>query len=369
MGGSSRMKQNEQIKLSVIVCAYNSEKFIRKCLDSLVNQTFKSLEIILVNDGSEDNTEKIMKEYQTQYQNRNIKVISQENKGTGYARNKGIDSAEGEYITFVDSDDWVEAYAYERIYKKISKKKYDVVVFNWRRVIHDVAQKKLRNIKEEEIDLDIYGRARYILKYLLSYTHEYSVCNKIFRRDFLKQNNLKFPDSKNMLYEDNLFSFEWVCCARTVYAFDEPLYYYTTREGSVTDMKKAYRKMVHGFSETVETFRNYAFAKGMKEELQPILPLVYYSLVFFCLIRVKHFGHININGCVSDMRKYPHFEEYMKAMNKLSVRAKLIKYTLPGVRDIKNWQVNGLLLLTQVQAKLICSNILKGNDTLAEKCM
>ena len=107
----------KKIKVSVCIPVYNMEKYIEDCIKSLVNQTLKEIELIFVNDGSTDNSLNILNEYKKQYPDI-IKVISQENKGLGGARNKGLELASGEYIGFVDADDFVEPNMYERLDRK-----------------------------------------------------------------------------------------------------------------------------------------------------------------------------------------------------------------------------------------------------------
>ena len=101
------------IKLSIIVPVYNSEKFLNKCINSLINQTIKNIEIILINDGSSDNSLNICNEFAKK--DSRIKVFSQENSGQATARNVGLDNATGEYITFTDADDWVDPDYYEKL--------------------------------------------------------------------------------------------------------------------------------------------------------------------------------------------------------------------------------------------------------------
>ena len=113
-------------KVSIIVPVYNVEKYIDKCLDSLVNQTLKDIQIIIVNDGSKDDSIKIIKEYQEKYGNK-IKYLEKENGGLSDARNYGIPYAEGEYIAFLDSDDYIEKNAYEEMYNIAKKEEADMV--------------------------------------------------------------------------------------------------------------------------------------------------------------------------------------------------------------------------------------------------
>ena len=109
------------IKVSVIVPVYNTEEYLEKCLNSLINQTLKEIEIICVNDGSTDNSGKILKQYAKRYPQ--VKVIEQQNLKQGAARNNGVKTATGEYIGYVDSDDWVDLDYFEKLYN--TAKKYD----------------------------------------------------------------------------------------------------------------------------------------------------------------------------------------------------------------------------------------------------
>lgn len=114
----------KNIKISVIVPVYNVEKYIRQCLESIINQTYKNLEIIIVNDGTRDNSMKIVEEYLS---DERIRVINKENGGISSARNRGIEEATGEYVSFVDSDDWLEIDLYERIVQILEGNKVDII--------------------------------------------------------------------------------------------------------------------------------------------------------------------------------------------------------------------------------------------------
>lgn len=118
--------------ISVIVPVYNVEKYLERCLDSIINQTLKDVEIICVNDGSTDNSINILKEYSSQ-----IIIVNKENGGLSDARNKGLDYASAPYIAFVDSDDWIEETAFEEAYSAIEKYKTDFVCFGSQKVYED----------------------------------------------------------------------------------------------------------------------------------------------------------------------------------------------------------------------------------------
>ena len=139
------------IKISVIVPVYNTEKYLPKCLDSLVNQTLKDIEIIIVNDGSPDNSQKIIDDYVKKY--KNIKAFEKKNGGLSDARNYGIKKASGEYIAFLDSDDYVTVDMYEKMYKKAISQHFDMVVCDLNYVYNDKVVKAYSNIKDDTTDI------------------------------------------------------------------------------------------------------------------------------------------------------------------------------------------------------------------------
>lgn len=170
------------IKVSVIVPVYNVEKFIGKCLDSLVNQTLKDIEIIVVNDGSPDNSQKIIDKYTKKY--KNIKSFIKENDGQGSARNLGLEHAKGEYISFVDSDDYLELTALEEMYNKAIKDKSDIVICD---------------MVDHYPDKEIYHNCT---KYDSVFKVTPSACNKIFKRELIED----FKFLSKLWYEDFNFT-------------------------------------------------------------------------------------------------------------------------------------------------------------------
>ena len=122
-------------KVSIIIPVYNVEKYLKKCLDSVINQTYKDIEIICVNDGSKDGSENILKEYATK--DSRIKIIEKKNGGLSSARNAGLDVASGEYCYFVDSDDWIELNTIEKLTDIILSNDVDVVVHSANNIPED----------------------------------------------------------------------------------------------------------------------------------------------------------------------------------------------------------------------------------------
>ena len=132
------------VKISVIVPVYNVERYLSACMDSLVNQTMEDIEIIAVNDGSPDNSLAILEDYQERYPQK-VQVLSIENHGVSYARNYGADHASGEYLLFVDSDDYVDVRMCELMYRKAKKDHNDVVICN------------KNSLYESNLDNDVVG--------------------------------------------------------------------------------------------------------------------------------------------------------------------------------------------------------------------
>lgn len=178
-------------KISVIIPAYNAQKYILSCLHSLEVQTHSNFEIILINDGSCDSTNDVIQEY-LKSASLNILYISQGNHGQAYCRNRGIDAATGEYIAFIDSDDCIEPDYLEQLYQTAEKYHADVVNCGYRTVKEDGTTLTEVSVSPFETITD-YGR-----------TGIFVVWAKLFRTSFLKKHNIKFPENK--LYEDVPFS-------------------------------------------------------------------------------------------------------------------------------------------------------------------
>ena len=204
-------------KVSVIVPFYNVELYIKKCLESLVNQTLDDMEIILVNDGSQDGSNKIALNYKEKYPNK-IVYIEKENGGLSDARNYGMCYAKGDYIAFLDSDDYVEPNTYEKLYGKAITTNADMVEcdFYWEypnKKIHD----KNANYKNES---DRYANARVV------------AWNKLYKKDVLLNSKIEFP--KGLRYEDVEFFYKILPQLNKIELINEPLIHYIQRENSIT---------------------------------------------------------------------------------------------------------------------------------------
>lgn len=214
--------KNKQPDISIIVPIYNAEKYLNKCIDSLINQTKKEIEIILINDGSKDNSEKIIQSYK----DKRIRYISQPNKGIGKTRNLGIEKATGKYIMFIDSDDYLDKNACKLLFDKAFSNKLDVVIC-------DFYIKKGTNLTEEKI-ID-FSFCNLKEKPNLIYDVNLAPWNKIYKTDFLKKNKIKFVE--NLKYEDTPFVCEALDKATRIGKVNNCLNYYIINEQSETTVR------------------------------------------------------------------------------------------------------------------------------------
>ena len=213
------------LKLSVIMPVYNVKKYLPKCLDSLTGQTLKEIEIICINDGSSDSSSEILNRYAAR--DNRITVINQENQGQGNARNCGINLAKGEYIAFVDSDDWLENNAFEILYEKAKKFDADTVEFNYNEIFECSGQIKKHNYSIKLPENKVYNY-KITKKYLFG---TISVSwNKIYKRDFINEYNIRFGSGRRA--QDGVFAIKAKVYAQKIIFENKPLYNYNIRQGS-----------------------------------------------------------------------------------------------------------------------------------------
>ena len=210
--------KSSSVKVSIIVPVYNVEKYIKKCLDSLVRQTLKEIEIIVVNDGSPDNSQKIIDKYVKKYPNK-VKSYIQKNGGQGSARNFGLTKATGEYVGYVDSDDFVELDMYERMYNKAKEEKSDIIVCGSYNV------NEITALKETDLDKMIFDDMKQN-----AFFGRMAVWNKIYKKELLTKNNLEFRSK--IWYEDVDFTLKALSYAKKITYVNKPFYNYLIREGS-----------------------------------------------------------------------------------------------------------------------------------------
>lgn len=216
------------MKLSIIIPAYNVEKFLPKCLDSILRQECEDFEVIVVNDGSTDGTLSLLEEYARTYSN--LKVVSQENQGMSTARNRGLEEAQGEYVMFVDSDDWLCDNAFASLTPHFNGE--DVVCFNAKKYLEDDGTfvENNRPMPDAVMSGWEYFNAQRLLP---TEIHFVCIWQRAYRREFLNENDLRFADGI-LRAEDDLFSTMVMYHARTVKSVDVCCYVYRIRQSSIT---------------------------------------------------------------------------------------------------------------------------------------
>ena len=261
-------------KVSVIVPVYNTEKYLRRCLNSLVNQTLEDIEIIVIDDCSPDNSKEILKEYEKKYKDK-IKVFhNKTNKGIGYNRNYGIKKATGEYIGFVDSDDWVDETMYDKLYKRAKKDNLDLVLCNFHKMLE-----KETELEEIEPDFKIPYFKNTNLKNNPNLLLNVNLApwNKLYKKELLE--DITFAE--DLKYEDAIFVVKTLSRSKKIGMVDERLNYYLVRSKSETTvMNKKVFDILIITKQIIDELKNHDYYNKIKDyvEAMTIRNLFRYTL-------------------------------------------------------------------------------------------
>ncbi len=260
------MEIRQEPLISVIVPVYNVQKYVARCLDSLILQTYSNLEIILIDDGSKDNSLKILREYEKK--DNRIKVLTQKNEGVSKTRNKGIALSKGEYISFIDSDDYVSLSLYQKFVNAINKAKVSPDIFCFNLAFY-YEKKDLENIglgcsfsirdwqnRKDESTIHTFDDCK------RPFSGNLSACNKIFKRSFFVDNNLYFPDRR--CFEDFQFAFYALLCAKSILLTNERLYTY--RKISHNSLTKNYNSYIFEIFDVNRNIENKLKEAGVYED-------------------------------------------------------------------------------------------------------
>ena len=314
-------------KVSVIVPVYNVERYIAKCLNSLVNQTLKDIEIIIVNDGSTDSSKYVIEQYKEKYDN--IKYYEKENGGLSDARNYGLQFATGKYIAFLDSDDYVDTNLYKKMYEKAKEEDSDMVECNFywvyeKRNKRDIGQ-KYKGKKQ------MFEKARVV------------AWNKLYKKEILDNAKVEFP--KGLRYEDVEFFYKLIPYIERVSFVKEPLIYYVQRKKSIINTQNEKTKDIFTVLENVI---EYYKENNLYEEYKEVIEFTYARLVLcssfkrMCKIKDKVLKKQLLNEVwISLNEKFPNWKEnkilntnldnkkrYMLSVNRFTYRLYARIYTI-----------------------------------------
>lgn len=281
-------------KISIIIPAYNVEKYLEKCLDSVVKQTLKDIEIILINDGSSDNTWNIIESFANKYSN--IKAFNKPNSGVADTRNFGLSKVSGEYIGFLDSDDYIEPSMFEELYNKAKSGNFDVSVCD-----AYIVTDKLTYI-DSNISRDLNKNE---IKTIFATLYPV-LWNKIYKKELF--NNLSFKEG--VWFEDVELLYRLIPRINSIGVVKKAFYYYVQREGSITSKvnSKIY-DYIDNFNGIIEYYKSNNLYDIYYKELE--YSYVRYMYATF-IKRVREFD----------------YADYKKAVNKviLNVKEKFPNY-------------------------------------------
>lgn len=283
------------MKLSIIIPVYNVEQYLPKCLDSILNQSFKDLEVICVNDGSTDNSLDILKEYKSK--DNRVVILDKENEGSGVARNCAIDIAKGEYIYFVDSDDWLEDNALETMIHKADELNTDILIFGGLSYYEDIG--KAGGYSKDKLPLKYFDRI-FSSKDIKSDIFKFpsTAWTKLYKKDFLIKNNIRFQHIK--VGQDQLPFFHSMIIAERIAILPENLYCYRkNRKGAVTAVKKK------------KNFSPIYVFYGIEELLEKLSKIDEYKYIFVNRYFSKATSWL---GRFQDDLKKDYFNEYTKLL-------------------------------------------------------
>lgn len=262
--------------VSVIVPVYNAEKYLRRCIDSLVNQTLKDIEIILVDDGSTDGSLSVCNEYAEKCNN--IKILTQNNQGPSVARNNALNIAEGKYIGFVDSDDFIEKETYEIAVNELEKNS-DINLVIWGvNVISDDNLPYINWFQDNYFKMKNSGKK--VVDEKILFKTAVVPWNKLYRTSIIKEKNITFPEGK--LYEDNAFWWKYIVWCKEIFFLDKNFHYYNMRAVSLRG------EVIHKKSEKEQdrifmvenVYDYYQEHKLIDEKVKCILDMLFFNSFF-----------------------------------------------------------------------------------------
>ncbi|MHB8128919.1 MAG: glycosyltransferase family 2 protein [Mobilitalea sp.] len=310
-------------KVSVIIPIYNVEKYLKKCIDSVLDQTYANLEIILVDDGSPDHSGAICDDYAKH--DLRINVIHKANAGLGFARNSGLEEVTGTYVVYVDSDDWLDNRAIETMVLYAELYNADMVICGFNKYSNERNWLPIKAANEIRIYSDKEDIVRKILYPIIdsdvvkkgSDSIEMSVCTNLYKAQIIKDNQIKFVSEREYLTEDFFYNVDYIMKTRRVVIAPDCLYYYRYNNNSLS---KAYRpqKIMLLKKMTQEAYKvldEYGVLEGVGHRLEK----AYLKRLRKCLMLIESCDSLNLKQKIN---------EYYKVVNNSFTQHIVYKYPL-----------------------------------------
>ena len=261
-------------KVSVIIPVYNVEKYLRQCLDSVVNQTLQDIEIICVNDGSTDNSAQILEEYR--FKDKRIKVINKTNGGLSSARNAGLKIAQGEFIGFTDSDDYLDLNFYESLYNRAKETNSDIVVCEYIYRFQDNKRKKIfLKVDKNIVTSDTQEKFECLYLPLYCYVH-----NKIYKKDCIKDN---FIEGLN--FEDIYFTTHTISGDNQMAVAADVAYYYRNHPKSIVNDTSNLNK--HFYHKAMAFFYKFVYENNININKEEYYETKRFKFLGLTLLKIK----------------------------------------------------------------------------------
>lgn len=354
--------RNNNSKISIIIPVYNAEKYLRACLNSLVGQTYKNIEILCINDGSKDNSLRILEEYTKK--DCRVKVFSQENAGPAKARNVGLEQATGEFIMFCDADDEYCSDMCKKMLDSIIKKNVDLVMCdtlavdknnksNWLPYYFSFKNQQNIDLQETKSRINVY------------------LWNKIFKKDLIDKYNIDFPVGHKS--DDNLFVFKYLSIIDTVYFLNKKLIKHYERENSIMDLYRSSNIKINDLEDKVFIIQDfYSFLKKnniLNENLE-FFKYILFNEIFFMWINVPIIWQEKILIQIQEVLKTIDIE----SLNDNVIENKTLLFIKKGQFDIAIKNLNYLLKKKNVNRRFYCvqdelkPNFLQNNIPIVFNC-
>lgn len=324
------------IKVSIIVPIYMVEKYLVRCIESIINQTYSNLEIILVDDGSLDDCPQICDEYAKK--DKRIKAIHKKNGGLSSARNAGMEVVTGDYILFVDSDDYIDKYTVADLIENALENNSDVVIFGVNRDVSGNISKCSLHFESLYQNNEVVREKILKRYYTMDHAYVYTVCNKMYRTGFILENDFHF-DPSDIRCEDCWFNFRVFHMANIVSFVDKYYYYYFENSESIThDIKNiSYERWVRNKCRLLED----SFSKTIKIDYNSF----YYEFLINVIVYLKGLYKVGNSAFIEKIINDKFFKDALIYTKYLPKHIKLIAFLIKNkkfylVRVIYNiWNI------------------------------
>ena len=336
-------------RVSVIVPVYQVEAYLPKCLDSILAQTFSDFELILLNDGTRDGCPAIMQRYAER--DSRVRQIHKENGGLSSARNAGLDVAKGEYIAFIDSDEYVEKTLLADTVALADQARAELVVFNYAHVDARGEQGPFLRFDDETIDLDALGLDEYFWRYLMPYRHGHEAWCKLWRRDVIEAHGLRFEPNDEIFAEDTLFTSMYLMHTRRIAAKNAVYVHYLQRGDSIMGLRKP--RLCRRLTTLAIRLCAYARACGRERQLRDVLPVFCYDKLICKGIKLDE----SEKEAALALSALSEEEPLRYLMRRLLGPGPLLSYTVRTRRGLRS----------QLTARLFAWHVLRGRGQAAAR--